>query len=210
MTKDPMIDATGISTASDAALPVASYNFESRKIQIIDAVTLLIKPSVFALVFCLLFALPGIVMVLLWMATTFTIFDGPGSFPMLLLGLLFTAAGMGFYYSINEQAVLNRESGIAFIRSWRPSVTFNSNAVFRHIKPQEISAIQIVSRVVRHRSNRSVRRSRYTEYQVNVCLVGDERENLFITLKAEKSEKTAKRVAAMFQVPLRDDSSLVN
>lgn len=210
MTKDPTTDATGVSTASDAALPVASYNFESRKIQVIDEVTIRIKPSVFALVFCLLFALPGIAMVLLWMATTFTIFDGPGSFPMLLLGLLFTAAGVGFYYSINEQAILNRESGIAFIRSWRPSVSINTNAVFRRIEPQEISAIQTVSRVVRHRSNRSMQRSRYTEYQVNVCLVDDERENLFITLKAEKSEKTAKRMAAIFQVPLRTDTLHVN
>lgn len=201
-----MNDADGVPAASDEALPVASYNFESRKIQIIDEDTLRITPSAMALAFCLMFVLPGVVLVGLWVSATFTTFDGPGSFPMLLLGVLFSAAGLGFYYSINEQAVVNRETGIAFIRSWHPAVSLDASHVFRHIQPQDISYIQTVSRMVKHRSNRSRRRSRYTEYQVNVCLTDDERHNLFSTLKAEKADETGQRIAAIFKVPLHANS----
>ena len=202
MVKDNMSDVSAAQTTNDEPLPVASQNFESRKIQIIDDVTLRIKPSLMALAFCLMFALPGVVLIGLWVATSFTAFDGPGSFPMLLIGMLFTAAGLGFYYSSNEQIVVNREAGVAFIRSWHPSVSLDASSVFRHIQPHEISAIQTLSRVVKHRTNRSKRRSRFTEYQVNVCLIDGERHNLLTTLKAEKSDKTGQRMATIFNVPM--------
>ena len=141
-------------------------------------------------------------MVTLWIATALGVITGPGSFPMLLLGLLFTAAGIGLYYSINEQVILEKKSGIAFIQSWLPSGLSDSKNVFKRVVPEEMSAVQAVSRLVKHRSNRSIRRSSYTEYQVNVCLVTGERHNLFITLKPERAEKFAECAALLYQVPL--------
>ena len=184
------------------ALPVAGHNFESRKVHFINESMYCVKPSIFALAFCLLFALPGVLMVTLWIATALGVITGPGSFPMLLLGLLFTAAGIGLYYSINEQVILEKKSGIAFIQSWLPSGLSDSKNVFKRVVPEEMSAVQAVSRLVKHRSNRSIRRSSYTEYQVNVCLVTGERRNLFITLKPERAEKFAECAALLYQVPL--------
>jgi len=179
---------------------------ESRKVHCINETTYCVRPSTFALVFCLLFALPGVLMVTLWIVTTLAIKTGPSSFPMLLLGLLFTAAGVGLYRSINEQVMLEKKSGIAFVRSWLPSELpselSDSKNVFKRAMPEEMCAIQIVSRLVKHRSNRGKRRSCYTEYQVNVCLLTRERHNLFITLKPERAEKFAQRAALLYQVPL--------
>lgn len=195
MKEDP-----GLPGAEPTALVVASSNFESRSVHIINDETLRIKPTVASLAFSFVFVLLGLGLAVLWGLSTFTDFDGPGSVPLLLIGVLFAAAGLGSYYSSNEQLVINREAGVAFIRSWRPSASPDTSLMSKHIKVADISAIQTISRTVKHRSSK--RRNSYTEYQVNVCVGDEERHNVFITLKQEKAEELGRRLSTLFGVSL--------
>ncbi len=197
-----MNENANMPASTDTAMLVASSNFESRKIQPVDNDTLRIKPTIISLAFSLVFIVLGLGLAGLWAARTFTSFDGPGSIPLLLIGVLFVAAGLATYHSSNEQLVINRDAGVAFLRSWHPSVSLEKTSLFRHIQSQDIIAIQTVSRVVKHRSSKNRRRNSYTEYQVNLCTSGAERHNVFITLKQEKAKELGNQLVQLFDVPL--------
>lgn len=190
--------------SEDVALPVASSNFESRRVERIDDNTLRILPTTLARAFSLLFVVLGLVIFGLFLASKFTSFDGPGSIPLLVIGLLFFATGIGAYYDSNEQLVVNRNAGVMVIKSWSPSASVDATSFAKHVHPQDITAIQTISRVVKRRSNRSAKRSSYTEYQVNLRTLNGERHNLFITLKPNKADDLGNELAKLFDVPLND------
>ena len=201
---------------SDVALSVPSSNFESRKFKQINEQTLRIQPSIGSLLFSLLFFLIGAGLIGVWAASTFSSFEGSNSIFLLLVGITIAALGLGFYRSSNEQLIVNRETGAAFIRSWWPSVPLNTKSMFRHISPQQIDAVQLVSRVVTrtstnrsrsgHQRGRKTSRS-YTEFQVNLCTSDDERHNALVTLKFEKAEKVGALLAQILEVQLVDHVS---
>lgn len=190
-------------THSDKALSISSANFESRKFRSIDDNTLHVSPTVGSLAFSLIFLLLGLGLAGLWIAGMFTSFDGPGWMPALLVGLLFFVVGLATYHKSNEQVIINRDVGIAFMRSWHPSPPLDMASVSKHLQANEIIAVQTISRIVRHRTNRSKRSSTFTEYQVNLYTSEDDRQNVFVTLKAERAAQFANQLAQMFSVPLR-------
>lgn len=198
-----MIENTNLPVTEKSALLVESANFESRKFHRIDDDTLRIKPTITSRAFSLLFVVLGLILIGLYAFNTFTAFDGPGSIPLMLIGVMFSAAGLASYYSSNTQLVVNRQIGVAFVQSWRLSVPLDTRFVKRQVGVQDIIGIQTVSRVVKHRSNRNTRLSSYTEYQVNLCTSNTERQNLFITLKSEKADELANQLIDIFNVPLR-------
>lgn len=198
-----MIQIPDNSADADSALLVDSTNFESRKVLRDNKETLRIKPTFTSLAFSLLFLALGIIMIGFYLASTFTSFDGPGSVPLMLIGVLFAAAGLITYYSSNEQLVINSEVGVVFMQSWNPSVSLDLTSVKKHIEKQDIVAIQTISRVVKRRSNRNTRSATYTEYQVNLCVSDSKRHNLFVTLKSEKADNLANDLVQIFNVPLR-------
>ncbi len=197
-----MKDATDISIDASSALDVKSANFEKRKFQRINDKTILIKPSTTSLAFSLVFVVLGLSIGALYLLSKFTAFDGPASVPLLLLGALFLVTGLGTYYDGNEQLVISRETGVAFIRSWHLSASAKPAALKKHVKPQDITAIQTISRLVKSRTNKSTRLASYTEYQVNLCLLDNERYNVFVTRKVKKAEDLARELAQLFDVPL--------
>jgi hypothetical protein len=199
-----MTKKTNITAPADTALAVDSSHFESRKIQTIDSGTLLIKPTIAALAFSLLFVFLGLAVAAVWAASTMTSFEGPDSIPLLLIGVLFIVAGLGTYYSSNEQLLINHDTGAGFIRSWHPAVSSDNASTYKQLLAQDIVAIQTVSRPVKRRSNRSTRSNSYTEYQVNLCTTDNERHNAFKTLKAENADNLASQLALMFGIPIRD------
>lgn len=188
---------------ADTAMLVDSSHFESRKMQAIDNNTLLIKPTISALAFSLLFVLLGVGIAAVWTVSRITPFEGPDSIPLLLIGALFIVAGLGTYYSSNEQLLINHDNGAEFIRSWRPAIPNASTSAYKQLRPHEIAAIQTISRSVKRRSNRSARSNSYIQYQVNLCTTDHERHNAFITLKPESAEALANKLAKMFSVPLQ-------
>ena len=197
-----MINIPDVRAENDSALLVHSVNFESRRIQRESDETLLIKPSLASLAFSLLFVILGLILIAFYLASTFTTFGGPGSIPLMLLGLLFVAAGLASYHSTNQQLIINREVGVVFMQSWSPSVSLDTTSVKTHVKRQDIVSIQTISRVVKHRSNRSTRRATYTQYQVNLCTSDAKRHNLFVTLKPERAETLANDLTRLFNVPI--------
>ena len=197
-----MSDNRSTPPISDVALTLSSANFETRKIQHVGDDTLRIKPTIGSMAFSLLFVVVGMGLIGLWFANTFTSFNCPGSIPLSLIGLVFCAAGLGLYYSGNEQLVINRETGVAYLQSWRPSVPLNTAALSKHIEAKDIFTIQYVSRVVKRRSNKSRRLNSYTEYQINLCTSDGERHNVIQTLKLEKAEELGHQLARVFGVPL--------
>ncbi|MFK8080703.1 MAG: hypothetical protein AB8B97_10490 [Granulosicoccus sp.] len=197
-----MVDSTDRPGITAIALPVTSWSFETRKVQCVDIDTLRVKPGAFALAFSALFVVLGLALAAFWFAARFTAFEGPGSIPLLLIGVLFVAAGLWTYHGFNEQVIVNRTTGVAFMRSWSLSMPPDSSRLSQGIAAQEIIAIQMISRVVKHRSNRSRRGSSYTEYQVNLCDADNERHNTLISLKPEKAEAFGSQLAQMFDVPL--------
>lgn len=198
-----MTENTDVFSSTDIALAVDSSHFESRKIQPLDDHSLLIKPTIAALAFSLLFVALGLVIAFLWSASRLTSFDGPDSTPLLLIGFLFLIAGLAMYYSSNEQLLITRGEGAKYIRSWLPAAQPEKASSYKLIPPQKIVAIQTISRLVKRRSNRSRRSSSYTEYQVNIVMEGDERHNAFITLKPDKAELLGNQLAEMFNVPIK-------
>ena len=186
----------------DVALTLSSANFETRKIQHVSDDTLRIKPTIGALAYSLLFFVLGLILVGLWVANTFSSFNGPGSIPLSLIGLVFSAAGLGLYYSGNEQLIINRAKGVAYLQSWRPSVPLDTAALTKHIEAKDIISIQRVSRVVKRRTNRSRRLNSHTEYQINMCTSDGERHNVIQTLKLENADELGHLLAEMFGVPL--------
>jgi len=202
-----------MSAPSTDALALPSANFESRKFRQINEHTLRIQPSIGSLAFSLLFVLIGVGLIVFWMSSTFSSFDSNGSVFVLLGGILFAGIGMAFYRISNQQVVVHRETGVAFIRSWWPSAPLNTQSMFRHIEPQELASVQLVSRVVtrtsRNRSRSGHQRGRqstrsYTEFQVNLCTSDNERHNAFITLKSDKAKAVGKLIAQILDVPLVD------
>lgn len=198
-----MSENTKLTASADTAMAVDSSHFESRKIQTIDSNTMLIKPTIAALAFSLLFVLLGVGIAVVWTVSTVTSFEGPDSIPLLLIGGLFIVAGLGTYYTHNEQLLINHVNGAAFIRSWRPVLSSAKTSAYKQLLPHDIVAIQTISSSVKRRSNRSARSNSYIQYQVNLCMADDERHNAFITLKPEIADALANQLAKMFSVPLR-------
>ncbi len=198
-----MTDNTTHAVSADTPLLVATSYFESRKIQTLSGDALRIKPTLMSLGYSLVFIVLGLILVGLWVANTVSSFDGPGSVPLALVGVLFLVAGLGIYYGHNEQILIDRDSGVAFFKSWRPSVSAEKTSVSKHLAPHDIIAIQTISRIVKHRSSRNKRRSTYTEFQVNVCTVDESRHNVFVTLKVQKAKNLADQLAQMFNVPVK-------
>lgn len=197
-----MSDKEPTSLIPTVALTLSSANFETRKVQHVSDDTLRIKPTIGSLVFSLLFVVVGLCLTGFWFASTFASFNGPGSIPLLLIGLVFSAAGLGLYYSGNEQLVINRETGVAYLQSWRPSVPLETTALTKHIEAKDITTIQRVSRVVKRRSNKSRRLNSYTEHQINLCTSDGERHNVIQTLKPKKADELGTQLARIFGVPL--------
>jgi len=198
-----MKDATNLPDTFNAALDVKSANFETRRVQRINENTLHIKPSTTSLAFSLLFVVLGLMIVGLYLLSTFTTFDGPASIPLVFLGVLFLATGLGSYYDSNGQLVLSRANGVAFMRSWHPSASVETTPLKKHVRSQDIIAIQTLSRLVKSRTNRSRRLASYTEYQVNLCASDNQRYNVFVTRKPKKAEALGDELAQLFDVPLR-------
>lgn len=196
-----MTENTNISDPINTALPVASANFETRRIQTFSDSTLLIKPTVLSLALCLVFIILGLVVAGLWAASAFTSFEGPGSIPLLFIGALFLAAGLGTYHSRNVQLKISGDTGVDFLRSWNPAASVDDMSSFKHIHTNNITAIQTISRDVKRRSNRNRRSSTYTEFQVNLCTSDATRCNVFVTLKPEKANDLAAKLAHTFDVP---------
>ncbi len=196
---------------SDTALSVVSANFETRKFELIDDHTLRIRPTIGSLAFSLIFFLTGAGLIVFWAANTFWSLGESNSIFLLLGGILFAALGVASYRNSNQQLVINRETGAAFVRCWWPSAPLDTQSLFRHVLPAEIAAVQLVSKVVTRTSTNRIRsgrqygrktRSSYTEFQVNVCTSHDERFNAFITLRSEKAKKVGELMAQILQVRL--------
>lgn len=199
-----MFDPDDIVERSNAPLTVASTNFETRKFQWIDDSTVWIKPTLFALAYSWVFLLLGVVLIGLWVARSFTLFEGPGSPPLALIGVLFVVAGLVIYYTHNEQIFIEKDTGVYFKKTW---LIFSSKTElsksYRHVPVENLDTIQYLSHEVKHRTNRARRRSTYTEYQVNLCCKAGERYNLFFTLNSSKADKCALEISALLGLPLQ-------
>ena len=183
-----------------APLVLPSANFETQTFQPVDDTTLRIRPSIASQAFSLLFAIVGMALFGLWIVSTFTDFEGSDSFLLLLIGAVFIAAGVVTYREGNTQLIINRDTGVAFVRSWWPSIPLDTRRLYRHIKTQDIIAVQTASRIVESTRSRTGKVSRYTQIQVNLCTADGERHNVFVTLKPELAEDLAAHFARIFNV----------
>lgn len=193
-----------MSAIPNSALPLATANFETREIDQIDELTMRIKPSIGSLAFGLLLFILGIGLTVFWGAKYIT----PSvSHPMYLLamGILFTVLGIILYRRSNEQVIINSEIGTAFIQNWLPSVPKNTESMSQHYLPKDTKAIQMVSKVVKYHSGGKttpIKQKKYTEYQVNICTIEDERVNLFVTLNSAKAIRAGTSIAQILKVEL--------
>lgn len=179
----------------------SSAYFETRKIEKIDDDTWRVNPSLGAYAISLAFALMGLGVFGLWIASTFTAFEGPGSLPLLVIGALFVVAGIAYYHSSNEQIIIHRQRGISFIQAWHPSAPLDTQNVAVHIPVADITAIQYLSREVKRRTNRNRRSSHYTEFLVNACTSDGQSHTVLTTLKESNSKHLAEVLAELFSVP---------
>ncbi|MFK7855460.1 MAG: hypothetical protein AB8B79_15160 [Granulosicoccus sp.] len=191
---------------SNIPLSVTASNFETLKFTQVDEHTIQIKPTIACLLFNLVFLSIGLGLVGVWAVSTFSAFDGSNSLFLLFIGALFAALGLFLYRTSNKQVIINRETGIAYVRSWLPSVPLNTQTMYKHILPSQVEAVQLVSREVQQSSRSSRKNTRrtnssYTQFQVNCC-TDDERSNVLVTLKEEKARTLGSSMSQIFDVPL--------
>lgn len=183
-----------------APLVLPSASFETQRFTLVDDVTLRVRPSIPSQAFSLLFTIAGIGLLGLWGVSAFTAFEGTNSFLLPLIGAVFMAVGVFTYRQDNTQLIINRDTGAAFVRSWWPSVPLDTRTLYLHIKPDDIVAIQTVSRTVESRPSRKGKVSRYTQIQVNLRTRDNQRHNAFVTLKAERANDLATHLARILNV----------
>ncbi len=188
---------------ADAPLEVASTSFESKRFVQLNEDSVCVKPTVFALGYSFLFLILGFALIALWLLRTLTSFDGPGSLPLALIGILFLFTGFVIFYNHDEHVLVEKGIGVHFKRSWRVNSLFDRSAYRMSFSPEDVEKVQLLSHVVKHRSNRSKRRNSYTEYQVNLITKGGDRRNLFITLKPARADEFAEQVSLLLEVPLK-------
>lgn len=197
-----MFNTDDIVDHSEAPLEVASMNFESKRYSRLDKNSVCVKPTVLALGYSFLFLVLGSSLIALWLARTFTSFEGPGSLPLALIGLLFLFSGFVIYYNHNEQVLIEKDSGVHFKRSWRFNSLTDRTASHLSFLPDKVEKLQLLSHVVKHRSNRSRRRNSYTQTQVNLVARSGDRHNLFMTLKPERAVEFAEQISQLLEVPI--------
>ena len=188
---------------SEAPLDVASNSFESKRFLRVSDNSIGVKPTLFALCYSFLFIFLGFTLIALLLFRTFTSFDGPGSLPLALIGLLFLFTGFVIFYNHDEQVLIEKGKGVNFKRSWRLNNLFDRSAYQQSYRSEDVEKVQLLSHGVKHRSNRSKRRNSYIEYQVNLVLKGGDRRNLFITLKSARAVEFAERASSLLEVPLQ-------
>jgi len=198
-----------MNTHSNIPLSVTASNFETLKVTQVDEHTIQIKPTIASLIFNLVFLSIGLGLIVLWAVSAFSAFDGSNSIFLLFIGAVFAAMGLFLYRTSNEQVIINRETGIAYVRSWLPSVPLNTQTMYKHILPSQVEAIQLVSRKVQQSSRSSRKRKRrthssYIQFQVNCC-TDNERTNVLVTLKQEKARTLGSSMSQIFEVPLLNE-----
>lgn len=188
---------------SEAPLDVASTSFESKRFLKVNKNSVCVKPTFFALGYSFIFISLGFTLIALLFFRTFTSFDGPGSLPLALIGLLFLFTGFVIFYNHDEQVFVEKDKGVIFKRSWRFNNLFDKAGYQQSFGFEEIEKLQLLSHVVKHRSNRSKRRNSYVEYQVNLVSKSGDRRNLFLTLKPERAVAFAEEASSLLEVPLQ-------
>lgn len=198
-----MFNSDEIVDLSKAPLEVASTSFESKRYLQVSDNCICVKPTVFALGYSFIFIILGITLVALFLFRTFTSFDGPGSVPLALVGLLFLFTGFVIFYNHDEQVLIEKHKGVQFKRSWRFNNLFDRAVGQQSLSSEAVEKVQLLSHVVKHRSNRSKRRNSYVEYQVNLVADNGDRRNLFITLKPARAAEFAEQASSLLEVPLQ-------
>lgn len=184
-------------SSSPMVLPAA--NFETQTFRAVDDLTLRIRPSMASQAFSLLFVTVGIGVFGAAIAITFAVMEGSNSVLMLLIGAALIAAGIVTYRQGNTQIIINRDTGAAFVRSWWPSVPLDTRNLHRHIEVRDIIAIQTASRIIESTSTRG-KTTRYSQYQVNLCLADGDRYNAFVTTRQALADELSSHLQRIFDV----------
>lgn len=191
--------------SNDDGLFAGSSNYEIQKFVVDDSNSMRIKPTIASLAAGVTFTLMALGLIGYWGAAKFGFLNDTVDIPVLIGGLIFLALGLMFYRGNNEQIVIDKEAGLAFIRSWSPTVSLNTKAVSKQIKPDEIVAIQRTSRVVETLNRK--RKKKFVQHQVNVYTSDEKRHHVFVTLKPENAENFGNKLAEFFGVPLHNNET---
>ncbi len=189
-------DPVALKVSWDPKKPGGS-NFKAQKIEESrDAIV--ISRSLGATLFYTIFAIPGLLAVVIgtpYMAMS----EGlGGAFFMLVWGLIFGGVGI-FMFWRSKPFTINKTRGVYFWGKPSKQVMLNDRMLQGHV--DGIHAIQLVSERIRSSSNSGGSRT-YTSYEMNLVFKDAERLNIMDHGKSSEVDRSALIIAAYLDVPI--------
>jgi len=187
------------------ALPLASSNFETRKIKQADDHTLHIQPTMLSLTLRVLVVSVGFGLLAFWCFNFVSSENNSSSVYLPAIGVLITSTGIYSYYTGNERNIINREVGAVFVSAWAQIVPNKIESISNNVLPTDIVAVRIVSKALRTSESRRKQRAwttHYTEYQINLCTADTNRVNVFVTLQSNNAIKAGYLISEILNAEL--------
>lgn len=190
-TEDPVAQRTSWEPAKSGGA-----NFKTHKMMV-DGFRIKIEGTKGALVFALIFAIPGLIA--LFVGIPYAIMTGE-YFPVvfiLLWGLVFSAAGI-YMLKTRRGFTFDKTKSVYYSgKEYRPEGAQDRE---KQGKLDDVYAIQLISERVRSRSKSSS--SSYSSYELNLVFEDGERVNVMDHGKREDIEADAKILANFLDVPI--------
>lgn len=178
-------------------------SFRSHKLATLHADRLEFQAATGAKLFCMFFALVGIIMPCGFLATTFLNREfaadlGPVIIVPVLMGLIFMSVGVGMYYYGTAPIVFDKFRGCFWKGKKAPNEVLDISTLKNACKLEDIHALQLISEYVR--GNKSA----YYSYEMNLVLNDGKRLNVVDHGNQAKLREDAQTLAAFLNVPVWD------
>ncbi|MCL6414068.1 hypothetical protein MIB92_00260 [Aestuariirhabdus sp. Z084] len=172
-------------------------NFKTQKMTV-EGKRVVIERSIGAILFSLIFAIPGTLAVVL--GVPFFLFDGEyfGAVFLLVWGVMF--GGAGYYLLLSgKKFTIDKDQGVYY----RGKAYDKMKALPEDVqgRTREIHALQLISERVRSRSKNGGT-STYFSYEMNLVLRNGERINIMDHGKGNEVEKSAIEIAELLRIPV--------
>lgn len=178
-------------------------SFRTHTLNLLHADRMEFQAATGAKLFCMFFALVGIIMPCGFLAAAFLNREfaadmGPVMIAPVLMGLTFLAVGAGLYYYGTAPIVFDKFRGCFWKGRKAPNEVLDISTLKNACKLEDIRALQLISEYVR--GNKSA----YYSYEMNLVLKDGKRLNVVDHGNQAKLREDAQTLATFLNVPVWD------
>lgn len=177
-------------------------NLRTHKLVKVSPYRIEFKTTIGAIIFALIFALPGTALLVLlipvvdWSSITL------GIIVPLLLGLVFASMGWSIFYRQMLPIVFDKQAGFFWKGRQPEAEMLTQEATAKYARLESIYALQIVAEYI------SSKNHHYYSYELNLVLENGDRINLIDHGRRKKLTEDAKVLADFLGVPLWDATTI--